>query len=206
VERACEAIKKQRFRDPLPITVRRFYHPSRGGAWGSEIQYDENSLSLLSWGSAVVEAEIDPIEYIPRVRGIWLAVDGGPILAENRAKRNLTLLSIQALNWASRENVVYKNGEILPEDIGNYSLPLPEEIPPVTIDFQWSDGNPRGLGELPFSTVPAAYAQAVSQAMDHHFTKLPIGSAEIWELVNAGEVRETPHPAHKKGRAEEEKP
>ncbi|MDR2048993.1 MAG: xanthine dehydrogenase family protein molybdopterin-binding subunit [Treponema sp.] len=208
VERSCEAIKKQRFRDPLPITVRRFYHPSRGRAWGSEIQYDENALSDLSWGTAVVEAEIDPIEYIPRVRGVWLAVDGGPILAENRAKKNLTLLSIQALNWVSRENVVYKNGKIPPEAIGNYALPLPEEIPPVKIDFQWSDGNPRGIGELPFSVVPAAYAQAVSQAMDHHFTKLPIGSAEIWELVKAREPQETHphHSAHKKPHAEGEKP
>ncbi|MDR0586356.1 MAG: xanthine dehydrogenase family protein molybdopterin-binding subunit [Treponema sp.] len=208
VERSCEAIKKQRFRDPLPITVRRFYHPAMKKAWDSKIQYDENAVSGLSWGAAVVEAEIDPIEYIPRVRGLWLAVDGGPILAEKRAKKNLTLLSIQALNWASRENVVYQNGEIPPEDIGNYSLPLPEEIPPIKIDFQWSDGNPRGIGELPFSVVPAAYAQAVSQALDHHFTKLPIGSAEIWELVKAREPREThPHrPAHKKPHTEGEKP
>jgi CO/xanthine dehydrogenase Mo-binding subunit len=207
VERSCEAIKKQRFRDPLPITVRRFYHPAMKKAWGSEIQYDENAVSGLSWGAAVVEAEIDPIEYIPRVRGLWLAVDGGPILAENRAKKNLTLLSIQALNWASRENVVYQNGEIPPEDLGNYSLPLPEEIPPVKIDFRWSEGNPRGLGELPFSVVPAAYAQALSQAMDHHFTKLPIGSAEIWELISGRELRalqESHHP--KKIHAEKEKP
>ncbi|MDR2144197.1 MAG: xanthine dehydrogenase family protein molybdopterin-binding subunit [Treponema sp.] len=208
VERSCEAIKKQRFRDPLPITVRRFYHPAMKKAWDSEILYDENAISGLSWGAAVVEAEIDPIEYIPRVRGLWLAVDGGPILAEKRAKKNLTLLSIQALNWASRENIVYQNGEIPPEDIGNYPLPLPEEIPPIKIDFQWSDGNPRGIGELPFSIVPAAYAQAVSQALDHHFTKLPIGSAEIWELVKARESREAhPHrPAHKKPHAEGEKP
>jgi CO/xanthine dehydrogenase Mo-binding subunit len=205
VERSCEAIKKQRFRDPLPITVRRFYHPARKKAWGSEVHYDENALSSLSWGVAVVEAEIDPIEYIPRVRGIWLAVDGGPILAENRARKNLTLLSIQALNWAARENIVYKNGEIPPEDLGNYSLPLLEEIPPIKIDFQWSDGNPRGIGELPFSVIPAAYAQAVSQALDHHFTKLPIGSAEIWKLAGAREAAR--HPAHKKGHhAEGEKP
>ncbi|MDR0403032.1 MAG: xanthine dehydrogenase family protein molybdopterin-binding subunit [Treponema sp.] len=201
VERSCEAIKKQRFRDPLPITVRRFYHPSTKNAWASDARYDENAVSLLSWGTAVVEAEIDPIEYIPRVRGIWLAVDGGPILAENRAKKSLTLLSIQALNWALREKVVYKDGAILPGDIGTYSLPVPEEIPPITIDFQWSDGNPRGIGELPFSTVPAAYAQAVSQAMDHHFTTLPISAAEIWELVNERELldqTESGRPAYKK--------
>ncbi|MDR1507280.1 MAG: molybdopterin-dependent oxidoreductase [Treponema sp.] len=202
VERSCEAIKKQRFRDPLPITVSRYYHPSREKAWGGETCCDGNALSSLSWGAAVVETEIDPVEYIPRVRGVWLAIDGGPILAENRARKNLTILSIQALNWASRERVVYRNGIIPGEAPGNYSLPPLEEIPPVTIDFQWSDGNPRGIGELPFSVIPAAYAQAVSQAANHHFTKLPIGSLEIWELVNS---RRHP-PGNKKSRAEGEKP
>jgi CO/xanthine dehydrogenase Mo-binding subunit len=104
---------------------------------------------------------------------------------------------------------VYRDGKIPSEAIGNYPLPLPEEIPPIKIDFQWSDGNPKGIGELPFSVVPAAYAQALSQAIDHHFTKLPIGSAEIWELVNSRELqplRESRHPAHKKSHAEGEKP
>jgi CO/xanthine dehydrogenase Mo-binding subunit len=61
VERACSAIKKQRFRDPLPITVRRSYRPGRGLAWGSDA-YDENALASPSWGGSVVELELDPIE------------------------------------------------------------------------------------------------------------------------------------------------
>ncbi|GHU12610.1 hypothetical protein FACS1894161_1200 [Spirochaetia bacterium] len=184
VERSCAAIKKQRFRDPLPITVRRFYYPAKGKAWNTETLYDENSLSGLSWGCAVVEAEIDPVEYLPKVRGIWLAVDGGPIVSEHRARKHLTLLSIQALNWAARESVSYIGGiteGIIPlEQIRDYPLPPLEEIPPIHIDFQWSEGAPRGIGELPFNTIPAAYAQALSQALDYPFTRLPIGSADIW--------------------------
>ena len=191
VERACQAIKKTRFRSPLPITVRRFYTPSKAAAWGSEVAvYDENSLSPLSWAAAVVQAEIDPVEYLPKVRGIWLAVDGGPILSETRARKNLTLLSIQALNLASRESVHYENGIISEALIREYPLFPLEEIPPITIDFQWSDGTPRGIGELPFSTIPAAYVQALSQAMDHHWTKVPVGSADIWRLVKSRENRE----------------
>jgi CO/xanthine dehydrogenase Mo-binding subunit len=42
---------------------------------------------------------------------------------------------------------------------------------------------PKGIGELPFSTVPAAYVQAVSQALDHPFEKLPVCAEDIWEAV-----------------------
>jgi CO/xanthine dehydrogenase Mo-binding subunit len=182
VERACSAIKKQRFRDPLPITVRRSYRPGKGLAWGTEA-YDENALASLSWGSSVVELELDPIEYIPRVRGIWMAVDGGPILAENRARRRLTELTIQALNWVSREEVHYEGGKIPGTIIRNYPLIRVEEVPPITIDFLWSEGEPKGIGELPFNTIPSAYAQALSQALDYPFSKVPVDPADIWVAV-----------------------
>jgi CO/xanthine dehydrogenase Mo-binding subunit len=201
VARSCEAITKQRFRDPLPITVRRFYYPAKSKAWNAGTLYDENSLSCLSWGCAVVEAEIDPVEYLPKVRGIWLAVDGGPIISEHRARKSLTLLSIQALNWAARESVSYRDGIIPPEQTGDYPLPPVEEIPPIRIDFQWSEGASRGIGELPFNTIPAAYMQAISQAIDHPFAGLPAGAADIWRSF-AESKSETP-PAGKTGHAAE---
>jgi CO/xanthine dehydrogenase Mo-binding subunit len=192
VERSCAAVKKQRFRDPLPITVRRFYYPAKAKAWNTETLYDENSLSCLSWGCAVVEAEIDPVEYLPKVRGIWLAVDGGPIVSEHRARKTLTLFSTQALNWAARESISYRDGIIPPEQIRDYPLPPLEEIPPIHIDFQWSEGTPRGIGELPFNTIPAAYAQALSQALDHPCTKLPVRSADIWRCFTKPKTEAPP--------------
>jgi CO/xanthine dehydrogenase Mo-binding subunit len=194
VEKACTAIRKQRFRNPLPITVCRYYHPAKAQAWG-RFPCDENAFSPLSWGSAVVEAEIDPVDYSARVRGIWIALEGGTILAEERARKTIASNCIQALSWAMREQTEYREGRIDPGTVWNYPLPRLEEIPPVTIDFLWSGGNPRGIGELPFNTVPAAYAQALSQALDYPFQKYPVASRDIWTAVQnllvAGE-REAP--------------
>jgi CO/xanthine dehydrogenase Mo-binding subunit len=179
VEKACIAIRKQRFRDPLPITVRRYYHTGRVQAWGQD-PCDENAFSPLSWGSAVVEAEIDPVEYVPRVRGIWMALEGGTILAEDRARKSLANSAIQALSWAMKEKTGYTRGRI---DSLSYPLPRMEEAPVVGIDFLWSEAKPRGIGELPFYTVPAAYAQALSQALDYPFQTYPVGSGDIWVAV-----------------------
>ncbi|MDR1930636.1 MAG: molybdopterin-dependent oxidoreductase [Treponema sp.] len=184
VERGCAAIKKRHFRNPLPITVYRSYQSGRGPAWEGEETYDENALSFLSWAGAVVEVEIDPVEYIPRVRGIWMALDGGQILAEDRARRRLTELIIQSLNWAAREEVQYREGKIPDSLMRNYPLINMEEIPPIKIDFIWPEGGyPKGIGELPANTIPAAYVQALSQALDYPFCKIPVTPADIWIAV-----------------------
>jgi CO/xanthine dehydrogenase Mo-binding subunit len=183
VERACGNIKKQRFRDPLPITVRRSYRPSKAQSWTGKV-FDPQAFSLLSWGAAVVEVEIYPYEYTPKIRGAWLGVDAGKVLSESQARRSLKFSTIQALGWASREQLSYVEGQIPLRHIYDYDIPSPPDIPPVHIDFIWNDTvNPKGIGELPFSCIPAAYAQAVSQAVDHPFEKIPITARDVWEAL-----------------------
>jgi CO/xanthine dehydrogenase Mo-binding subunit len=190
VERACTAIRKQRFRDPLPITVRRSVRPVKTPNWEGK-SFDQNALTHLSWGAAVVEVEIDPVEYIPKVRGVWMGIDGGRILSESHARRSLTLSVIHALGWASREEIGYESGKIPGDRVYNYELLRPQDIPPIHIDFVWNDTvNPRGIGELPFNCVPAAYVQAVSQAMDHPFETIPLSAKNIWDIRKKMEEKE----------------
>jgi len=188
VEKACMAIRKLRFRNPLPITVQRSYHPAKGRSWGEEpdpsVYMDENALACPSWGSAVVETEIDPVLFKPRIRGIWMAIEAGTILSEERAKKSVCAAAFQALSWATQEQVRYRDGKIDGECVKDYAVRT-EEAPPVAVDFLWSEGNPRGIGELPFATIPAAYAQAVSQAIDHPFERYPVNSDDIWTAVRA---------------------
>jgi CO/xanthine dehydrogenase Mo-binding subunit len=184
IKQCCEDIRKQRFRDPLPITVRRTVKPEIFSPWNNkEENADSRAFSNPAWGAAVAEIEIDSISFNPRVRGIWLIVEGGKILSQTRARQSLRIAAIQALNWASREQIIYKNGEIPQDIIKSYELPFPEEIPPIFIDFLSNDNaGPKGIGELPYSCIPAAFVQAVSQAMDHPFEKIPLKAGDVWEV------------------------
>ncbi|MDR1388589.1 MAG: xanthine dehydrogenase family protein molybdopterin-binding subunit [Treponema sp.] len=183
IERCCTAIQKQHFRDPLPITVRRFYRNSRGLAW-NKTPCDDNAFSTPGWGSAVVEVSFDPVAFIPGIRGIWLAVDGGSIIDEKRARAALTSLSRQALSGAAREKVAAPDSAAL----DSYLPAIDDLAAPVYLDFLWSDSAPRGIGELPFSLIPAAYTQALSQALHHPFESYPLTQREIFNALAARET------------------
>jgi CO/xanthine dehydrogenase Mo-binding subunit len=181
IESAAAAIRKQRFRDPLPIVVRRSLSQSKALNWNNA-PVDQNVLAHPGRAAAVVEVEIDPITSAPIVRGMWLAVDGGKIFSEERAVASLKFSMIHALNWASREELAYDDGAIARDGMIRYNLPRLQDFPPMEIDFLWSDTLiPKGIGDLPYSVIPAAYAQAVSQALDHSFEELPITAKSIWK-------------------------
>jgi CO/xanthine dehydrogenase Mo-binding subunit len=198
VEKCFSTIRNQRFRDPLPITIKRSSKPGKTQSSVSEKEAEPGpesvprssrtrrqvpeSFAFPSWAAAVVEIEIDPVSLHPVTKGIWLAVEGGNILNERRARLTLKTSAIQALGWASREHLRYEEGKIPVECFRDYNIPAPEDIPPITVDFLHSNAAiHKGIGDLPFCCIPAAYVQAVSQAMDHHFEKIPLGVKEIWD-------------------------
>jgi CO/xanthine dehydrogenase Mo-binding subunit len=186
LEQACMAISKKRFRDPLPICVRKTVRPQKNPAWDEVFPYPENlvdhsGFARPGWASAIVEVEIDPIEYLPRIRGVWMGVDGGKIISEDLARKSLKASASQALGWAYREQISYINGIIPVEHYENFDIPDPAQIPPVNIEFIGNaQDEPKGIGDLPFSCIPAAYVQAVSQAMDYPFQSIPLKALDVW--------------------------
>ena len=189
VEKCCHFIQKQRFRDPLPITVRRSIKPQkgsiRGGIWDVD---DITGFQKPGLAAAVVEVTINLVECIPIIKGVWLAIDGGKIISLNRAKRSLSRSAAQALGWAYTENIEYKNGVLPRKQYENFKIFSPMEIPPIHIDFLAGEkSESKGIGELPFTCIPSAFLQAVSQAMDHGFKTIPLKRNDIWEMVRWGQ-------------------
>ena len=190
VEKCCQAIRKQRFHDPLPITVRRSVRPQNGVLWDGRFppqegkNIDINGFSKLGMAAAVVEVSIDLIECMPKIRGVWLGIDGGRIISANRARRCIARSAAQALGWAFTENIEYIDGILPRHHYNNFAIPSPAYIPPIHVEF--ISGNcpdAKGIGELPFTCIPAAFIQAVSQAMDYSFKTIPLKRREIWEMV-----------------------
>ncbi len=190
VEKCCVAIRKKRFHDPLPITVRRSVRPQSGSLFNGVFTapagkvLDTNAFSKPGMAAAVVETSIDLIDCIPKIRGVWLAVDGGRIISKNRAKRNLTRAVSSAFGWAFKEKIKYVDGAISKNNYENFSIFSGIDVPQISIEFLNADsGDPKGIGDLPFSCIPAAFLQAVSQAMDYCYKSIPLDRKEIFEIT-----------------------
>ncbi|MDR0556961.1 MAG: xanthine dehydrogenase family protein molybdopterin-binding subunit [Treponema sp.] len=193
VARCCLALKKERNHAALPFAVSRSVKPSDVRAWNESAQpvrssaVDKNAFSPISWGAAVVEIEMEQAATVPKIRGIWLCIDGGRILSERHARRTVVVSAIHALGWASREKLSYIDGKIMDKFIYNYDIPSPIDIPPIEVRFlecAEKTSGPKGIGELPFCVIPAAYAQAVSQSLDHAFENIPLRPEDIWVAVH----------------------
>jgi len=190
VEKCCQAIRKQRFHNPLPITVRRSIKPQYGSFLDGRFtapagkQLDISGFIKPGMACAVVEVSIDIVECVPKIRGVWLSVAGGKIISVNRARRSLMRSAVQALGWTFTEDIEYINGKLSKDMYDNFAISSPADIPPINIEFIADNSKePRGIGELPFSCIPAAFIQAVSQAMDYGFKSIPLKRKEIWEMV-----------------------
>jgi CO/xanthine dehydrogenase Mo-binding subunit len=190
VEKCCQAIRKQRFHDPLPITVRRSVKPQYGSLWQNRFlpregkNMDISGFSRLGMAACVVEVSIDLVECIPQIRGIWLAIDGGKIISENRARRNITRGATQALGWAFSENIEYSEGALPKAKYDKFVISSCLDIPVLGVEFMTTGSSEtKGIGELPFTCIPAAFLQAVSQAMDHCYKNIPLRRKEIWEIA-----------------------
>lgn len=183
IERCCTSIRKLRFREALPITVRR-----KAGSHNPWRSNDEKTTKTgpISWAAAVAEVEIHPADGKIQLRGLWMSIDGGCILDERRARSAMLTACHQAASSTLHEEVRWLNGIPDESSFKGYSfLPL-SDSPPITIDFLWNDSSvPKGIGELPLSAIPAAISQAVAQAMNASIQSLPIRADEVLDQVEA---------------------
>lgn len=147
--------------------------------------------------SAVIELEIDNIDFSAKIRGLWMSVCTG-ILSDKRTMRRKLLQNIVcALGWTVFEKLDYKDGKIDEKDYFNYNLPAQSAIPRIHISLSErgsEENNPEVICELPYCVIPAAYLQALTQACNHHFESIPVFSRDIWSVLNENE-QESAQPA-----------
>lgn len=160
IVRCCESIKSQRFKEPLPIDVRRGY--------SSTPNSDDSTppFESVSWGAVVLELEIDTITLEPQVKGIWSAFDCGRVFYPERLKAALTVALYDG---------IFRCGGIRAEQ---------GVQPHIDVDIAvHDDGLPTSAAEAAFGLLSAAYAAAVSQALNIEVTSLPFGPEQILNAI-----------------------
>ncbi|MEW6548466.1 MAG: molybdopterin cofactor-binding domain-containing protein [Spirochaetota bacterium] len=184
VERSCRSIQKKRFRESLPLSAKAIAKASVSqGAAKTGFRSGTTAFDVPSWCGTAVEIEIDTLSGDPIPRMVWMVVDAGRIVDQKTARESLRASALRALSLCVDSS--FEPSAKGTED--NFLGTRMKELPRIEIDFIDPERSsaPRGLGELPFITIPAAFYSALTQALGVEPKKLPLRGSEILRLLES---------------------
>jgi len=162
LKKCCHAIQKLRFRQPLPIKVKRSLTAPKKDIWNPD-SFCGTPYYTVSWAAAAAEIELNPQTYTYTVRNIWLSIDGGNILHDSKAEAAVRQ-SIRRLFSCFEE---FQNSP----------------FPAVSVNFIPSGSEPKQIGDLVFNVLPAAITNAVSQALQSKNLSFPIKPKSLYDIA-----------------------
>lgn len=168
--KCCDAIKRKGESAELPFTVTKRNSSSKNKIWNAETFTGQPYMNT-SFMAATVEIDFDKATYRERIKEINIVVNGGKLFNSLAAKNTIRLAVQKILSSIMLEEIV--------------------ECDNVNISFIKSDEEPSQIGELVFQVIPAAYTQAISQAIDCTVNFLPLKSDSIFNMLKEQEeIRE----------------
>lgn len=182
VELCCNAIQKQRFRNPLPIVVKKVSKNSKK-TWNPDTRKG-SPFSCLSLGAAVVEIEIDPVSYLVKVRDVWFVIDAGDVYSEHAVRRTILKGIHRGLSTALLEQHDRHFGKVSSDFYPVYPILDFTAYPKPQIEILDSKSTPKGIGNLAVSLIPAALTSAVSQALNMSVHSIPITPLSLFKAID----------------------
>ncbi len=160
LRKCVEAIKKQKDKK-LPLTVKKSLSPSKLKQWDNE-SFSGIPFFNTSFAACTVEVLFDEYTYREQILKICVVIDGGKIL-HIKAAENAVKTSIQ------------KTLALLMDDD---TLTCPD----VSVQFLQSESEPKQIGHIIASILPAAFTSALSQALTKTVSKLPLQTDTLFKI------------------------
>ncbi|MBQ5491549.1 MAG: xanthine dehydrogenase family protein [Treponema sp.] len=169
LQKCCDVIKKQDAKTALPFTAKRKSSPTERKAWDNTT-FSGKPFHSASFAAATVELELDPCTFSAFIRQIHVVINGGRLLNYKAAERTIKL-TLQ---------------KMLASLVKNESLSSAQ----TTISFIKSDEPPVQLGNLIYRIIPAAYTQALTQALGYSITSLPLKTNSLFLKLLEQRIKE----------------
>ncbi|MBQ0039748.1 MAG: xanthine dehydrogenase family protein [Treponema sp.] len=162
LKKCCVAIKKRKPTEKLPFTVKKKIASVQKNVWDHEA-FSGKPFHSTSFIAAILELEINPCTYREHIRSINIVADGGKILNTQAASSSIKLAIQRVLEC------LYEDDRI--------------EYPPVKISFIQSEEDSSQIGELVYQVIPAAFTQALTQALNCTINSIPLKSDSIYGKI-----------------------
>lgn len=164
LQKCCETLKRQHQKSRLPLEAKKTITASQKKLWNQN-KFEGFPFHSTSFGAATCEIDLDPNTFRETIRNIYIIVNGGKIMNLQAAENSLKL-SVQKIlsSLVDYDSIEYSN---------------------IHISFVNSHSNSAQIGELLYQILPAAYTQAVSQALGSTIDHLPLQTDSMYKLLLA---------------------
>ncbi|HYV13183.1 MAG TPA: xanthine dehydrogenase family protein molybdopterin-binding subunit [Pyrinomonadaceae bacterium] len=154
------------------------YQPPPNVHWDDE-KYQGDAYGAYAWAVYVAEVSFDELTYEARVEDFVAMQEVGRVLNPVLAAGQIEGGVAQAIGFTLFENVVWKDGRMANNQMTNYIIPTPADIPPIRVFFEenpyaYGPGGAKGIGELPMDGAAPAILNAIENATGVSFATIPL--------------------------------
>ena len=154
------------------------YQPPPNVHWDDE-KYQGDAYGAYAWAVYVAEVSFDELTYEARVEDFVAMQEVGRVLNPVLAAGQIEGGVAQAIGFTLFENVVWKDGRMANNQMTNYIIPTPADIPPIRVFFEenpyaYGPGGAKGIGELPMDGAAPAILNAIENATGVSFNSVPL--------------------------------
>ena len=161
------------------------YQPPPNVHWDDE-KYQGDAYGAYAWAVYVAEVSFDELTYEAHVEDFVALQEVGRVLNPVLAAGQIEGGVAQAIGFALFENVVWKDGRMANNQMTNYIIPTPADIPPIRVFFEehpyaYGPGGAKGIGELPMDGAAPAILSAIENAIGVSFSRVPLMPEALME-------------------------
>jgi CO/xanthine dehydrogenase Mo-binding subunit len=161
------------------------YQPPPNVFWDDE-KYQGDAYGTYAWAVYVAEVSVDMLTYEAHVDDFVAVQEVGRVLNPVMAAGQIEGGVAQAIGFALFENVVWQNGRMANNQMTNYIIPTPADIPPIRVYFEenpyaYGPGGAKGIGELPMDGPAPAILNAIENATGVSFNHVPLMPESLME-------------------------
>jgi len=177
VQEAATEVKARLNRERAPLRVEKSYIQPDTIHW-DEATYRGDAYPVYAWACTIADVDVDMTTGEVRVTDLVTAVDCGKALHPVMAEGQIEGGSLQAVGWATIEEIKMKDGGYQNDRLATYLIPTALDAPrirTILVENPYSRGpfGAKGIGELPMDGPAPAIIAAIHDATGVWLDEIP---------------------------------
>ncbi len=177
VQEAATEVKERLKREKAPLRVEKSYIQPDSIHW-DENTYRGDAYPVYAWACTIADVEVDMTTGEVRVTDLVTAVDCGKALHPVMAEGQIEGGSLQAVGWATIEEIKMNDGGYQNDRLATYLIPTALDAPrirTILVENPYSRGpfGAKGIGELPMDGPAPAIIAAIHDATGVWLDEVP---------------------------------